>query len=254
MTAGETGGGDRPDRADGADVASADGVFVAGTDTGVGKTVVAAGLAAALREQDADVGAIKPVETGCDRGPDGALEPEDAAVLGSSVGPGRTYCPRRFEEPLAPRVAAERAGDPLEYDWLRGAVDRAIGIHDVAVVEGVGGVRVPLAGDAEVVDLVADVGLPTIVVADAGLGTLNHTALTVDALRQRDVEVAGVVLTRWPDEPDIATETNPGELRRMCDVAVLARLPAGADDPVAVATEALDPLAQRLGAAASETP
>lgn len=243
------------DEPTGGDVLSdADGVFVAGTGTGIGKTVVTAGIAAALDDAGADVGAIKPVETGCDRGPDGELEPEDAAVLASAVGPGRTYCPRRFEEALAPRVAAERAGEPLEYDAVLDEVRRAAGVHDVAVVEGVGGVRVPLAGDREVLDLAADLGFPAIVVADAGLGTLNHTALTVDALRGREVDVTGIVLNRWPDEPDAATRTNPDELDGMLGVEVLARLPAGADDPVAVAADALDPFARRLAAAASETP
>ncbi|MDY6779876.1 MAG: dethiobiotin synthase, partial [Halobacteria archaeon] len=124
---------------------SADGVFVAGTDTGVGKTVVTAGIARTLELKDQDVGAVKPSQTGCFR-------------------EGNVYCPFRYEPPLAPTVADEVSeeldGKSLSYDSVLENVRREVGGHDVAVVEGIGGVRVPLADDGEVIDLAVELGSP----------------------------------------------------------------------------------------------
>jgi dethiobiotin synthetase len=125
-----------------------------------------------------------------------------------------------LDEPLSPNVAARRSGRELDYDTMLSAVRRRDG-DGFVVAEGVGGLRVPLTPDGdELADLVADAGLPAVVVARPSLGTLNHTALTVEALRSRGVSVVGVVINRFPDEPGVAESTNPEEVERMNDVPV----------------------------------
>lgn len=202
----------------------ADGLFVVGTDTGVGKTVVTAGLTAWLRAEGVDARAVKPAQTG-------APEDDDAAYVAAAAGdPDAATCCRRLGPALAPRVAAEREGVDLDYDAILEDCRAAIDASEVAIVEGVGGLRVPLAGDAEVLDLVADLELPAVVVARSRLGTLNHTALTVQALRERDVPVRQVVLNEYTGE-GVAEATNPAVLRRMLHSPVATLAPFDAEDP-----------------------
>jgi dethiobiotin synthetase len=206
------------------------GLAVVGTDTAVGKTVVTAGLTGWLRGADVDARAIKPVQTGYP--PD-----DDAATVAAACGSDdAAVCPFRLAPPLAPRVAAAETETSLAYDDVLGAVRAAAAAVEVPLVEGVGGLRVPLAGDREVLDLVADLGLPAVLVARSGLGTLNHTGLSVDALRRRDVPVRGVVLSRY-EGADVAERTNPAELERMTGLPVhtlgpIDGLPEGAVDGV----------------------
>jgi dethiobiotin synthetase len=188
---------------------------VVGTDTGVGKTVVTAALVAELRESGTNARAIKPAQTGYPEDDDAdfvqwACDDDDAALR-----------LRTYGEPLAPAVAARRAEDPIEYDTLLEATRVALEERNASIVEGAGGLRVPLSNDPqrEIVDLVADLEIPALVVARSGLGTLNHTALTVEALRRRDVPVAGIALTRY-EGASVAERTNPAELERMCDCPV----------------------------------
>lgn len=187
-----------------------DGVFVVGTDTGVGKTVVTAGLTAWLRERGRDAVAVKPCQTG--HPPD-----DDAAVVASVCGTDdAAVCLRRLEPPLAPAVAAAETDDSLAYDDILAGVTDVVESRETAVVEGIGGLRVPLADGREVLDLVADAGLPALVVARSDLGTLNHTALTVRALRNRGVPVVGVVCNEYEGETT-AERTNPAVIERMTD-------------------------------------
>ena len=188
---------------------------VVGTDTGVGKTVVTAAIVARLRRDGVDARAIKPAQTGFPEDDDAdyvrrACDDEAAAVRLRTRG-----------EPLAPAVAARRADDPIGYDELLAETREAVDDSEFAVVEGAGGLRVPLSNDPrrEIVDLVADLEAPALVVARSGLGTLNHTALTVEALRRRDVPVRGVALNRY-EGASVAERTNPDELERMCDCPV----------------------------------
>lgn len=202
------------------------GLFVAGTGTGVGKTVVTAGLTGWLGERGVDARAVKPAQTG--HPPD-----DDAAFVAAACGDeDAAVCHRRLEPALAPRVAAEREGVDLSYDTIRRDCEASVAEAEAAVVEGIGGLRVPLAGDREVLDLAADLALPAVVVARSGLGTLNHTALTVDALLDRGVPVRGVVLNDYAGD-SLAERTNPDELRRMLDVPVWTVPPLELDDPAA---------------------
>jgi len=199
---------------------------VVGTDTGVGKTVVTAGLVGMLREGGVDARAIKPCQTGYP--PD-----DDAGFVADACGTDEAAtCLRRLEPPLAPEVAAREAGTTLSYDSILADCRAALSETDRGIVEGIGGLRVPLADGREVIDLVADLGLPAVVVARSGLGTLNHTALTVGALRRRDVPVRGVVLNEY-EGAFVAERTNPDVLRSMTDCQVATLPPVDLTDPSA---------------------
>ncbi|MEF8974584.1 MAG: dethiobiotin synthase, partial [Haloarcula sp.] len=204
----DTSAGSGPERGTGH--IAEDGVFVVGTDTGVGKTVVTAGLTGWLREEGTEAVAVKPCQTGYP--PD-----DDAAFVESVCGTAdAAVCLERLSPPLAPAVAARESADDsrLCYESIRDGVTDIVATSEAAVVEGIGGLCVPLADSREVVDLVADVGLPALVVARSGLGTLNHTALTVRALGRRGVPVVGIVLNEY-EGATTAERTNPAVIERM---------------------------------------
>lgn len=190
-----------------------DGLFVLGTGTGVGKTVVTAGLVGWLRDRGREAVGIKPAQTGYP--PD-----DDAGFVANAAGHADAgTCLRYLEPALAPAVAATVAGEPLAYDELLAGCRRELAAASPGVVEGIGGLRVPLADGEEVVDLAADLGLPTVVVARSGLGTLNHSALTVEALERRDLDVRAVVLNDFAGTT-VAERTNPRVLEGMIDPPV----------------------------------
>lgn len=185
------------------------GFFVTGTDTGVGKTVTAAALCRVRADAGRRVVYVKPVQSGAADGDDDAAEV--AALAGVPTVTGPVLGPS-----LAPGVAARRAGAELTGAELVDVVARAAregGGADDVVVEGAGGLLVELAADGTTcADLAATLDLPVVVAARPGLGTLNHTALTVAALRRRGLTLAGVVVCGYPADPDLATRTNLGEL------------------------------------------
>ncbi|WP_434530717.1 dethiobiotin synthase [Haloarcula sp. NS06] len=223
----ETGDDSRPEGGTGH--IAEDGVFIVGTDTGVGKTVVTAGLTGWLRETGSEAVAVKPCQTGYP--PD-----DDAAFVESVCGTAdAAVCLQRLSPPLAPEVAAREADSDvtLSYESIRDGVTDVVAGSETAVVEGIGGLRVPLADDREVIDLVADVGLPALVVARSGLGTLNHTALTVQALRRRGVPVVGVVLNEY-EGATTAERTNPGVIERMAGCTVWPMSPLEIDSSASV--------------------
>lgn len=203
------------------------GLFITGTDTGVGKTVVAGAIAAWFRRRGARVGVFKPVATGCERRREGLVsaDAEFLAHCADSPHPLDLICPQRYVEPLAPAVAAERSGQPLDWAAVQRALDLICRDSDVIIVEGVGGVMVPLDAEHTVVDLVQWLRVPTVVVARAGLGTINHTLLTLNALRPAGA-ICGVVINRYPAEnPGIAEETNPRMINKWGRVPVLCIFP-----------------------------
>jgi dethiobiotin synthetase len=178
------------------------GVFVTGTDTGVGKTIVTASICAALAERGERVAAFKPVVTGLDEEP--GEWPPDHELLASVASAGQSpddVAPARFGPAVSPHLAAALAGTTLEpSELVRGA--RAAGERaDALICEGVGGLMVPLTRGYLVRDLALDLHLPVVVAARPGLGTISHSLLTVEAARTAGLEVRGVVLTPWPDEP-----------------------------------------------------
>jgi dethiobiotin synthetase len=135
-------------------------------------------------------------------------------------------CPQRYVEPLAPAVAAERAKQPLDWESIQRSLDAMSRESDVMIVEGVGGLMVPMDAKHTFKDVAMWLGAPAVVVARPALGTINHTLLTVDALRAAKVAVAGVVIDRYPpDVTGIAEETNPRAIERWGRVPVLCLVP-----------------------------
>jgi dethiobiotin synthetase len=204
------------------------GLFVTGTDTGVGKTLVAAAIANWFVRRGAVVAVSKPMATGCVRRREGLVS-EDAEFLAHHAKakfPLNTICPQRFAEPLAPAVAAKRVKQKIEWNAIDSAIQMMSGQSQVMIVEGVGGIMVPVDEKVTVLDMVKWLGLPAVVVARSGLGTINHMLLTVEALRRAGVGVAGVVMNFYPpDTPPAAEETNPGAIEKWGKVPVLCMVP-----------------------------
>jgi len=204
------------------------GVFVTGTDTGVGKTWVAAGITAALRRWGLNAGYFKPVQSGCPE-EDGRLIPTDAGFAREFSGlaePLDLLTPITLRLPLAPGVAASREGVTVDLERIARAWQELGSRYNLLVTEGAGGLYVPLRDyDFLVLDMVHWLRLPLIVVARAGLGTINHTVLTVKAAQQAGVPVAGVVINRYPERPSLAEETNPEVITALTDTPILGKVP-----------------------------
>ncbi len=204
-------------------------LFVTGTDTGVGKTWVTAALARALRAAGRSVGVVKPVETGWPAAQVGAAEGQpDGIVLRDAAGDGDPLdeiVPFRLAEPLAPQLAAERAGVAIDVDRIVELVGAKRRRRDVVLIEGAGGLLVPITSTVTTLDLIVRLGTPVLVVAANRLGVINHTALTLACLDQRAVPVAGVVLTCVCEGRDLAQATNPGHLSRTLGPRFLGELP-----------------------------
>jgi dethiobiotin synthetase len=229
------------------------GLFVTGTDTGVGKSVLSAALLAAIAAAGEPVRAHKPVVTGLDSasepGSDHASAwPPDHELLArtASMRP-EEVAPLRYGPAVSPHLAAALAGEQIEPERLLAAARaRGGGRGDactasdtpgdssepaemgIAIVEGVGGLLVPLAEDYTVRDLAAQLGLPLLIAARPGLGTINHTLLTLHAARAGGLDVRAVVLTPWPAEPSVMERSNRETIARLGDVevAVLPFVPA----------------------------
>jgi len=195
-------------------ILGAGGVFVTGTGTGVGKTVVAAAIARTLRRAGLAVAAMKPAQTGTSEGAD------DLAFIRAAGGVPAARCvaPYALRRPLAPSVAARMEGTTLEPGRIVDDFRRLSGEADVVVVEGAGGLLVPFSDSTDMADLATALGIPLLVVALPGLGTLNHIALTVEAARTRGLQIAGVVLCGFPAGPGLAEATNPGAIDELAGV------------------------------------
>jgi dethiobiotin synthetase len=197
------------------------GVFVTGTGTGVGKSVLAASICAALAERGEKVAAFKPVITGLDqRSEDWPLDDELLARHASAGQSREEVSPHRFGPPVSPHLAAEMAGEPIEALALAREAREWAEKADALVCEGIGGLMVPLAAGFMVRDLAVELDLPLVIAAKTNLGTINHTLLTIEAARAAGLNVTGVVLTPWPDEPDEVEENNRETIGRLGDVPV----------------------------------
>ncbi|GAA2811945.1 dethiobiotin synthase [Saccharopolyspora taberi] len=216
-------------------------LVVTGTGTEVGKTVVTAAIAAL---EPGRVAVLKPAQTGVAEG-----EPGDVAEVERLAGPITAVELARYPEPLAPATAARRSGlppvRPAEVAAAALELDRD---HDLVLVEGAGGLLVHYddAGGT-LADVAALLSAPVLVVAHAGLGTLNAAALTAEALRSRGVECAGVVVGSWPDEPDLASRCNLVDLPAVTGAPLLGALPEAAADPEGFRARARAGLAPELG-------
>lgn len=203
------------------------GIFITGTDTGVGKTLVACGLAALLRQMGYRVGVMKPVETGCEER-DGKLFPQDTFYLKEASGceePLEKICPYRLKEPLAPSVAAERSGVKIDIGYIETLYGELSSKHDITVVEGAGGLLVPILPSFTYADLARLLNLPLLVVAANRLGAINHLLLTLEHASCRGLHVLGYVLNQLEDPPSLAAETNAGALISLTAVPCLGEIP-----------------------------
>ncbi|GAA1521265.1 dethiobiotin synthase [Sphaerisporangium rubeum] len=200
-------------------------LVITGTDTGVGKTVVTAALAALARERGAPVAVVKPAQTGVGPG-----EPGDLDEVVRLAGVTTTFELARYPDPLSPAAAARTAGlPPLSLDAAATRVSELAETHRLVLVEGAGGLLVRFDEDgATIADLARTLRAPVLVVARAGLGTLNHTALTLEALAGRGLDLAGVVIGSWPEQPGLAERCNVPDLEMLAARPLAGVLPAGA--------------------------
>ena len=196
------------------------GVFVTGTDTEVGKTVVASAIAATLAAAGERVSVFKPAVTGLDETDGPAADHERLRAAARSSQPAWDVAPYRLGPPVSPHLAAAAAGERVDPYRLLAAARRAACAGDVLVAEGVGGLLVPLSGTYLVRDLAADLGMPVVIAARPGLGTINHTLMTVECARQAGLQVAAVVLTPWPAVPGAMERSNRETIARLGRVEV----------------------------------
>ncbi|NVN97902.1 MAG: dethiobiotin synthase [Geobacteraceae bacterium] len=208
----------------------AKGIFITGTDTGVGKTVFSAALARLLKNRGVNVGVMKPVTSGCTER-DGRLVSEDAELLafGAGIAVTADVAPYLLREPAAPSVAAEIDQVRIEFSRIMAAYHRLRDEYEYIIVEGAGGLMVPLAGGLLVADLAKLLSLPLLVVARPDLGTVNHTVLTCFVARELGLKVKGTVINNFPSSPDRAVASAPHLIDSLSGVPLLSRLPAFPD-------------------------
>ncbi|MBF5046564.1 dethiobiotin synthase [Aggregicoccus sp. 17bor-14] len=226
-------------------------IFVTGTDTGVGKTQASCALLRLMSDAGLAPRAFKPYESGCRS----LARPEDAQALrraARSLQSLDEVCPQRYRLPLAPGIAAQREGRESSWAKTLGAW-RTVG-QGACVVEGAGGLFVPLDPEHDVVDLIAELGLPVLLVARAGLGTLNHTALSLEALGRRRIPVAAVLLSRTADVDDPSERDNARLIAERHGVRVLGPVPHEPDAAARAAAfrRALAPLLPVLQARSAQ--
>jgi dethiobiotin synthetase len=214
------------------------GCFVSGTDTGAGKSVLAAVIAAGLAARGRSVAAFKPVVTGTDEAPDPVFGRDHELLARAAGSLPAAVTPVTYGPPASPHLAARLAGEEIDPQALLAAARAAARGHDTLVAEGVGGLLVPLAGGWDIRRFAAALGLPLVIAARPGLGTINHTLLTLESARAAGLDVAGVVMTPWPAEPsaiELDNRTTVAELGEV-DVAVLE--PLASSDRAALASAA----------------
>lgn len=221
-------------------------LVVTGTDTGVGKTVVTAAVAALAKERGSSVAVVKPAQTGV-----GALDPGDLDDVIRLTGVTTTFELARFPDPLAPAAAARVAGlPPVSLDQAAVRVAELAASHRLVLVEGAGGLLVRFDEEgATLADLARALSAPVLLVTRASLGTLNHTALTLEAMAGRGLDLAGVVIGSWPAEPSLAERCNVADLEMLAARPLAGALPGGAGslDREAFARTAHASLAPVLG-------
>ncbi|MFY3741892.1 MAG: dethiobiotin synthetase [Candidatus Nitrosomirales archaeon] len=201
------------------------GVFVTGTDTGVGKTVVAAGIAGSMRKDGIDVGVIKPIATGIPQ--EKGFKSSDAELLAKISGskdPESEINPVFLPLEASPLAASRALNIDIKLDEVFSAFKRLTDKHDFVVVEGIGGVMVPIKQNYFVIDMIKEMGLPILIVSRAAIGTLNHTVLTVRACKEYDLNIAGIVLNGVRND-NVAEKTASAIIRELTEIFVIGSIP-----------------------------
>jgi dethiobiotin synthetase len=199
------------------------GIFVTGTDTGVGKTVVTSALAWNSKQSGKKVSAMKPVQTGTDSSE--FMDIEFVHRVIESDYNLDEVCPYRFSHPLAPLTAATLIGEKIDLERIKSCFYKLSSTYDTVIVEGAGGLLVPITDDYLMSDLASDLDLPLIIVTRPGLGTLNHTLLTVESAKVRGLNVMGIVINHFPLNPGLAERTNPELIMAMTKEPILGVFP-----------------------------
>jgi len=203
-------------------------IFITGTGTGVGKTFITGGLAVSMLRQNINVNVIKPIASG-GKVRNGSLVSDDALILQQAIGdklPISVINPICYHAPLAPAVAAELEKSPLDLDKAKNSIKSLEKESEILLIEGIGGLMVPLSYDYLVLDLIKELDTPIIIVSDSRLGTLNHTILSVSAAKSRNVEIIGIILNcSLAEKPSLAEKTNPVVLKRYLNLPIWGPVP-----------------------------
>lgn len=216
-------------------------IFISATDTGIGKTFVAAGLAKAFREAQIDTGVMKPIATGCrkvladEQMNIGELISDDAVILRDSANVSDSLDlinPVRYEPPLAPITAAKLTGNSIYLNHIFASYNELLARHEFLIVEGIGGLMVPIFHDYFVSDLIKSLESSLLIVARPNLGTINHTILTIREAQNSGIDVLGVVLNHYEKFPDdVSIESNQKIIEECTGISVLGIIPnAGSID------------------------
>lgn len=217
--------------------------FITGTDTNVGKTFVSTGLALAFKRRGLSAGVMKPVETGCPT-VGTVLAPDDAIALKEASGskdPIDLINPFRFAPALAPLIASEKQGRLIEPAVIKKAFDLIRSTHDATIVEGAGGLLVPVTHDMTMAGIIRLLDIPVIIVAAQRLGVINQTAMTVECAKARGLSIAGIILNSLsePDPDDISIKYNASAIERLTGVNILVELPYNKKEARSVTGEGL---------------
>lgn len=201
------------------------GIFVTGTDTNVGKTVIAAGLAGALKNKGYSIGVMKAVQSGAGMR-NGTLYSPDAEFMVKVVETKdgmELICPYLLKEAMAPGVAAEIEGISIEIDIIKNAYMELKKKHDIVIVEGAGGIAVPVKKEFLVSDLIKYMEIPAIIVARAGLGTINHTVLTIEHAKRSGIKIMGIIMNNY--RGGSVEDKNPGIIKELTGIPISGIIP-----------------------------
>lgn len=204
------------------------GLFITGTDTGVGKTLIAGAIAKILTDKGLKVGVFKPIATGCKRNWDGLIsdDTEFLSYCANSDLSLSTITPVGYHTPAAPIVSAACDGSAIDFDRIAAAYKDICQNSNIVIVEGIGGVRVPLTEEFDLLDLAVEFALPAVIVARPNLGTINHTLMTIDCVRAAKLKIAGVVINGYKaTESTTAEDTAPEVIAQCSGVDILSVVP-----------------------------